>query len=153
MADSTAFGNYFAATTGMGNPATKSSTNFDPFEQELLNSMDPNLRALMYFNKKREDAYTDPQRIREQYQVAKEIRLEEAQEAARIQAERDKRSFEYQMLASIPKTISEVSSNIAQMTYNAPRLQILANIPEQIRAAYGSIPTAVLRSPSFSRFG
>lgn len=150
MAESTAFGNFFAATTGMGNPLSPQQQNVNPFDPRKENELLP---WLYQQNKLDRASLEDPQRIREQYQVAKEIRLEEAQEAARIQAERDKRSFEYQMLASIPKTISEVSSNIAQMTYNAPRLQILANIPEQIRAAYGSIPTAVLRSPSFSRFG
>jgi hypothetical protein len=81
----------------------------------------------------------------------KEFRAEEAANAAKIQAERDKRAFQYKLIASIPQTINQVSSNLAQMTYNAPRLQILAGIPDQIRAAYGSMPAInVARTRGFS---
>ncbi|RPJ30623.1 MAG: hypothetical protein EHM17_14430 [Verrucomicrobiaceae bacterium] len=151
MADSTAFGNFFSGVTGMGSPMTKNSTAFDQQEADLLNKADPSIALALLFNRKREDAYNDPDRLREQMQVYKEIRAEEAAGAAKLQAERDKRAFQYNLMASIPKTITDISSNLAQMTYNAPRLQILAGIPDQMRAAYGSMPAiSVPRSRGFS---
>lgn len=140
MADPSIFGNFYSSVTGMGDPMTKNSTTLDPLEAQLLEKADPTIALAMLFNRKREDAYTDKDRLREQYQVVKEFRLEEANNAARIQAERDKRAFQYNLMASIPQTITQIGSNLAQMRYNAPRLQILANIPDQMRAAYGSMP-------------
>lgn len=140
MADSTAFGNFFTGVTGMGNPMTKGGAAFEPWEQELLNKADPSIAAALIFSRKREDAYNDPDRLREQMQVYKEIRAEEAQNAAKIQAERDKRAFQYQMLANIPKTITETSANLAQMALNAPDLRIRAQIPALIQSAWGAFP-------------
>lgn len=148
MADPSIFGNFLASTmSGMGNPMTKSSSTFDPIEAELLKKADPNIALALTFNRKREDAYNDPDRLREQLQIFKELRAEEATNAARIQAERDKRNFQYQLAASIPKTITEIGSNLAQMRFNAPRLQILADTPGKMIQAYGSLPR--INVPSF----
>lgn len=151
MADPSIFGNFYSSVTGMGDPMTKNSTTLDPLEAQLLEKADPTVALAMLFNRKREDAYTDTDRLREQFQVLKEFRLEEANNAAKIQAERDKRTFQYNLMASIPQTINQIGSNLAQMRYNAPRLQILANIPDQMRAAYGSMPAIdVPRGRTFS---
>lgn len=151
MATPAAFGSFFTSATGMGDPMTKGGAAFEPWEQELLNKADPSIAAALLFARKREDTYNDPDRLREQMQVYKEMRAEEATRAAEIQAERDKRAFQYQMLANIPKTISDIGSNLAQMRYNAPRLQILAGIPGQIAQAYGAFPEiSVPRTRGFS---
>lgn len=139
MADSTAFDNFFTGVMGMGNPMTQQPV-FSPEEEKYLEGIDPNLKALMYLNQKQQAIQNDPQRWREQYQVVKEYRLEEAQNAAKIQAERDKRAFQYQMLANIPKTITETSANLAQMALNAPDLRIRAQIPALIQSAWGAFP-------------
>lgn len=147
MNDSSIFGNFFSSVTGMGNPMTKTSVNFDPLEQELLKKADPTVALALAFNRKREDAYNDPDRLREQMQVYKEFRAEESANAAKIQAERDKRNFQYQLAASIPKTINEIGANLAQSAYNPLRLQILADTPARISQAYGALPR--INIPSF----
>lgn len=142
MADtsSSSFGAFSLAGSGMGSPMTPKAGAYEPWEQELLNKMSPDIAGALLLNRKREDVYNDPARFGELLKVMKEFRAEEAAGAAKIQAERDKRSFQYNLMASIPQTITQIGSNLAQMAYNAPRLQILANIPDQIRAAYGSMP-------------
>lgn len=140
MADSSSFGNFFSSVTGMGDPMTKTSRTLDPLESQLLEKADPSIALALLFNRKREDAYNDPDRLREQMQVYKEVRAEEAANAAKIQAERDKRAFQYQLMAQLPETIGQIGANLAQMTYNAPRLQILADIPNKMLQAYGSMP-------------
>lgn len=148
MADPSIFGNFYSAVTGMGDPMTKTSTTLDPLEAQLLEKADPTVALAMLFNRKREDAYTDKDRFREQFQVLKEFRLEEANNAAKIQAERDKRAFQYQLAAQIPQTINQIGANLAQMTYNAPRLQILADIPNKMLQGYGAMPR--INVPTFS---
>lgn len=148
MADPSIFGNFYSAVTGMGDPMTKSSTSLDPWEAKLLEKADPTVALAIYSNIKREDAYNNQDRLREQYQVVKELRLEEANNAARIQAERDKRAFQYQLAAQIPQTINQIGANLAQMTYNAPRLQILADIPNKMLQGYGAMPR--INVPTFS---
>lgn len=148
MADASIFGNYFSATTGMGNPLTELQKPVNPFDPRKENELLPWLYTNM---ENRQAIQEDPARWREQYQVVKEFRAEEAANAAKIQAERDRRAFQYNLIASIPQTINQVSSNLAQMAYNAPRLQILAGIPDQIRAAYGSMPAInIPRTRGFS---
>lgn len=148
MADPSIFGNFYSAVTGMGDPMTKSSTSLDPWEAKLLEKADPTVALAIYSNIKREDAYNNQDRLREQYQVVKELRLEEANNAARIQAERDKRALQYQMMAQIPQTINQIGANLAQMTYNAPRLQILADTPNKVLQGYGAMPR--INVPTFS---
>jgi hypothetical protein len=151
MADASLFGDYYSSFSGMGSPATPKARAYDPWEQDILSKMSPDIAGAIMLNKKREDVYNDPTRFGELLNVMKEFRAEEAANAAKIQAERDKRAFQYNLIASIPQTINQVSSNLAQMTYNAPRLQILAGIPDQIRAAYGSMPAInVARTRGFS---
>lgn len=140
MADPSVFGNYFSSATGMGNPATPQAGAYDPWEQDILSKMSPDVAGAIMLNKKREDVYNDPNRFGELLNVLKEFRAEEAQNAAKIQAERDKRAFQYQLMAQLPETITQIGSNLAQMTYNAPRLQILADTPSKIMQAYGSMP-------------
>lgn len=148
MADPTAFGNLFSSVTGMGDPLTPGQQYTNPFDPRKENEMLPWIYQQTQLDRAKLE---DPQRLREQMQVYKEIRAEEAAGAAKLQAERDKRAFQYNLMASIPKTITDISSNLAQMTYNAPRLQILAGIPDQMRAAYGSMPAiSVPRSRGFS---
>lgn len=151
MADSSAFGSFFSSASGMGNPMTPKAGAYEPWEQEALQKMSPDIAGAIILNRKREDVYNDPTRFGELLNVMKEFRAEEAAGAAKLQAERDKRAFQYSLIASIPQTINQVSSNLAQMAYNAPRLQILANIPEQVRAAYGSMPAInIPRTRGFS---
>lgn len=147
MNDSSIFGNFFSSVTGMGDPMTKTSVNFDPLEQELLKKADPTVALALAFNRKREDSYNDPDRLREQMQVYKEFRAEESANAAKLQAERDKRNFQYQLVASIPKTINELGANLAQSAYNPLRLQILADTPARIAQSYGALPR--INIPSF----
>lgn len=151
MADSSAFGNFFSSASGMGNPMTPQAGAYEPWEQDVLNKMNPDIAGAILLNRKREDVYNDPNRFGELLKVMKEFRAEEAAGAAKIQAERDKRAFQYNLMASIPQTITQIGSNLAQMAYNAPRLQILAGIPDQIRVAYGSMPAIdVPRTRGFS---
>ena len=151
MADSTAFGNFYSAASGMGNPMTPQAGAYEPWEQDVLSKMSPDIAGAILLNRKREDIYNDPNRFGELLKVMKEFRAEEAAGAAKIQAERDKRNFQYNLIASIPQTINQVSSDIARMTFNAPRLQILAGIPDQVRAAYGSMPAInIPRTRGFS---
>lgn len=151
MADNSSFGAFSLAGAGMGNPMTPQAGAYEPWEQELLNKMSPDIAGALLLNRKREDVYNDPSRFGELLKVLKEFRAEEAAGAAKIQAERDKRAFQYNLMASIPQTISQIGSNLAQMRYNAPRLQILAGIPDQMRAAYGSMPAIdIPRSRGFS---
>lgn len=151
MADSSIFGSFISPSTGMGSPMTPQAGAYEPWEQELLNKMSPDIAGAILLNRKREDVYNDPARFGELLKVMKEFRAEEAAGAAKIQAERDKRAFQYNLMASIPQTINQIGSNLAQMRYNAPRLQILANIPDQMRAAYGSMPAIdVPRGRTFS---
>lgn len=147
MADPSIFGNYFSSVTGMGNPMTPQPGVYTSFEEEILKKMDPTILGAYILNRKAQDIEEDPNRFREKLQIAKEYRLQEANEAARIQAERDKRNFQYQLAASIPKTITEIGSNLAQMRFNAPRLQILADTPGKMIQAYGSLPR--INVPSF----
>lgn len=151
MADSSVFGNFFSSASGMGNPMTPQAGAYEPWEQDVLNKMNPDIAGAILLNRKREDVYNDPNRFGELLKVMKEFRAEEAAGAAKIQAERDKRAFQYNLMASIPQTITQIGSNLAQMAYNAPRLQILAGIPDQIRVAYGSMPAIdVPRTRGFS---
>lgn len=148
MATSASFANFFSGVTGMGNPLTPQQQYSNPFDPTQESQLIP---WLYRESRIEQEKQRDPQRLREEYQIIKEYRLEEAQNAARIQAERDKRAFQYQMLANIPKTISDIGSNLAQMRYNAPRLQILAGIPGQIAQAYGAFPEiSVPRTRGFS---
>lgn len=148
MANSTAFGNLFSSVTGMGDPLLSKELYNNPFDPRKENELIPWLYRQTQLDRANTE---DPQRLREQYQVVKEFRAEEAANAAKIQAERDKRAFQYNLMASIPQTITQIGSNLAQMSYNAPRLQILAGIPDQIRAAYGSMPAIdVPRTRGFS---
>lgn len=140
MADPSMFGSFISASSGMGSAMTPQAGAYEPWEQELLNKMSPDIAGALLLNRKREDVYNDPSRFGELLKVMKEFRAEEAAGAAQIQAERDKRAFQYNLIASIPQTINQVSSDIARMTFNAPRQQILAGIPDQMRAAYGSMP-------------
>ena len=151
MADNSSFGAFSLAGAGMGNPMTPQAGAYEPWEQEILSKMSPDIAGFHLLNRKREDVYTDPARFGELLKVLKEFRAEEAAGAAKIQAERDKRAFQYNLMASIPQTISQIGSNLAQMRYNAPRLQILAGIPDQMRAAYGSMPAIdIPRGRTFS---
>lgn len=146
MTTSALFGGFLANTMGMGSPMTPEQVS-NPFDPRKENEMLP----WVYTESQRaKAAENDPARLREQMQIYKEFRQQEATEAARIQGERDKRAFQYQMLANIPKTITEIGSNLAQMRFNAPRQQILASIPGQIAQAYGSFPEiSVPRTRSF----
>lgn len=137
MADSTAFGNLFSSVTGMGNPLTPDQQYVNPFDPTKENQLIPWLYQQTQIDRAKLD---DPQRTRELLSVFKEFDEERAIKAAKLQADRDKRAFQYQMMANLPKTINEIGSNLAQMTYNAPRLQILADIPDKIMQAYGSMP-------------
>lgn len=140
MADPSSFGNFFSSVTGMGDPMTKTSTTLDPLEAQLLEKADPTVALAILSNRKREDIYNDPQRTRELLSVFNEFDEQRALKAAKIQAERDKRAFQYQMMAKLPETVNQIGANLAQMTYNAPRLQILADIPNKMLQAYGSMP-------------
>lgn len=151
MASNSSFGAFSLAGSGMGSPMTPQAGAYDPWEQAILNKMTPDIAGAIMLNRKREDVYNDPARFGELLKVMKEFRAEEAAGAAKIQAERDKRAFQYNLMASIPQTITQIGSNLAQMRYNAPRLQILANIPDQMRAAYGSMPAIdIPRGRTFS---
>jgi len=151
MADASIFGNYFSSASGMGSAATPQAGAYDPWEQDILSKMSPDVAGAIMLNKKREDVYNDPNRFGELLNVLKEFRAEEAAGAAKIQAERDKRAMQYGLMAQLPQTINQIGSNLAQMAYNAPRLQILANIPDQMRAAYGSMPSIQIpRGRTFS---
>jgi len=151
MADSSIFGSFFSSASGMGSPMTPKAGAYEPWEQEALQKMSPDIAGAIILNRKREDVYNDPTRFGELLNVLKEFRAEEAAGAAKLQAERDKRAFQYNLIASIPQTINQVSSDIARMTFNAPRQQILAGIPDQIRAAYGSMPAInIPRTRGFS---
>ena len=151
MADPSIFGSFFSSASGMGSPMTPKAGAYEPWEQEALQKMSPDIAGAIILNRKREDVYNDPTRFGELLNVMKEFRAEEAAGAAKLQAERDKRAFQYNLIASIPQTINQVSSNLAQMAYNAPRLQILAGIPDQVRAAYGSMPAInIPRTRGFS---
>lgn len=145
MADSTAFGNLFSSVTGMGNPLTPSQQYTNPFDPRKENEMLPWLYQQTQIDRAKLE---DPQRTRELLSVYGEFDAQRAQKAAQIQAERDKRAFQYQMMAQIPQTISQIGSNLAQMTYNAPRLQILADTPGKIMQAYGSMPR--INIPTFN---
>ncbi len=147
MADSSIFGNFFSSVTGMGNPMTPQTGTYEPWEQEILKKMDPTIGGAYILNKKAQDIQEDPNRLREQMQVYKEFRAEESANAAKLQAERDKRNFQYQLVASIPKTINELGANLAQSAYNPLRLQILADTPARISQAYGALPR--INIPSF----
>lgn len=147
MNDSSIFGNFFSSVTGMGNPMTPQTGTYEPWEQEILKKMDPTIGGAYILNKKAQDIQEDPNRLREQMQVYKEFRAEESANAAKIQAERDKRNFQYQLAASIPKTINEIGANLAQIAYNPLRLQILADTPARISQAYGALPR--INIPSF----
>jgi hypothetical protein len=137
MADPNIFGNMFSATTGMGNPLTEMQKPVNPYDPRKENEFLP----WMVTDLKNERAIeNDPTRIREQVQVYKELRAEEAANAARIQADREKRQFQYQLAASIPNTINQIGQNIAQATLNPLRLQILADTPGKITQAYGALP-------------
>jgi hypothetical protein len=140
MADPSIFGNYFSSTTGMGNPMTPQAGAYEPWEQDMLKNMSPDIAGAILLNRKREDVYNDPNRFGELLKVMKEFRQEEAAGAAKIQAERDKRAFQYQMMADIPKRIGDIGATLAQIEYNAPRLQILARTPELLAQSYGSMP-------------
>jgi hypothetical protein len=140
MADSSAFGNFFSSMTGMGNPMTQNKNEFQDYEKEILNKMDPTLAGAFILSSQRQKMQEDPNRLREQLQVYKELRAEEATNAARIQADREKRQFQYQLAASIPNTINQIGQNIAQATLNPLRLQILADTPGKITQAYGALP-------------
>lgn len=137
MADSTAFGNLFSSVTGMGNPLTPAQQYANPFDPTKENQLIPWLYQQTQIDRAKLD---DPQRTRELLSVFKEFDEERAIKAAKLQADRDKRAFQYQMMANLPKTINEIGRNLAQMTYNAPRLQILADIPDKMMQAYGSLP-------------
>lgn len=137
MADSTAFGNLFSSVTGMGNPLTPSQQYQNPFDPTKENQLLPWLYQQTQIDRAKLD---DPQRTRELLSVYNEFDEQRALKAAEIQAQRDKRAFQYQMMANLPKTINEIGSNLAQMAYNAPRLQILADIPNKMLQAYGSMP-------------
>lgn len=151
MADPSAFGNFFSSASGMGNPMTPQAGAYEPWEQDVLSKMTPDAAGAILLNRKREDVYNDPNRFGELLKVMKEFRAEEAAGAAKIQSERDRRTFQYNLMASIPQTINQIGGNLAQMAYNAPRLQILAGIPDQMRAAYGSMPAIdIPRTRGFS---
>lgn len=151
MADPSMFGSFVSASSGMGSAMTPQAGAYEPWEQEILSKMSPDIAGFHLLNRKREDIYNDPSRFGELLKVMKEFRAEEAAGAAKIQAERDKRSFQYNLMASIPQTITQIGSSLAQMRYNAPRLQILAGIPDQIRSAYGSMPAIdIPRGRTFS---
>jgi len=137
MADSTAFGNLFSSVTGMGNPLTPSQQYANPFDPKKENELLPWLYQQTQIDRAKLD---DPQRTRELLSVYNEFDEQRALKAAEIQAQRDKRAFQYQMMANLPKTINEIGSNLAQMAYNAPRLQILADIPNKMLQAYGAMP-------------
>lgn len=147
MNDSSMFANFFSSVTGMGNPMTPQPGAYTSFEEEILKKMDPTIAGAYILNRKAQDIEEDSGRFREKLQIAKEYRLQEANEAARIQAERDKRNFQYQLAASIPKTINEIGANLAQSAYNPLRLQILADTPARITQAYGALPR--INIPSF----
>lgn len=148
MADPSIFGNFYSAVTGMGDPMTKTSTTLDPLEAQLLEKADPTVALAILSNRKREDIYNDPQRTRELLSVFNEFDEQRALKAAKIQAERDKRAFQYQLMAKLPETINQIGANLAQMTYNAPRLQILADIPNKMLQGYGAMPR--INVPTFS---
>ena len=144
MADSSAFNYYFSGVTGMGNPLTPGATPIDDWEKEIYKQMDPTVAGALLLNRKREDAYNDSARLREQMQIYKEFRMEEAQQA-------NKMALQRQLLSEIPAAIRSYGQAAAQFAYNAPRLQILANVPDQIRAGYGAFPNlSVPRSRGFS---
>ena len=128
--NSTAFGNFYSSLSGMGNPLTEAQKPQNPFDPRKENEF---LAWAYTESKGREDVYNDPQRLRELMGVYSEFRQKEAKEASKIALQR-------QLLADIPATIRDVGRNLAQFSYNAPRLQILANIPSQMTAAYGSMP-------------
>jgi hypothetical protein len=140
MADPNIFGNLFSSMTGMGNPLSQNKNVMDDYEKELLSKMDPTLAGAIYLTTKRQKESEDPVLFGQMLDVALEKRGKEAERAAKIQAERDKRAFQYQLAASIPKTITQLGSNLAQMAYNAPRLQILADTPGKILQGYGALP-------------
>lgn len=149
MADSSLFGSVVASS--MGSAMTPAAQAWEPWEQEMLKNMDPTLAGAMLLNRKREDVYNDPTRFRELLQVMTEERGREAERAAKIQAERDKRAFQYQMMAEIPRTITQTSANLAQMALNAPDLRIRAQIPELIRSSWGAFPeVSIPRGRGFS---
>ena len=128
--NSTAFGNFYSSFSGMGNPLTEAQKPQNPFDPRKENEFLP----WAYTEARgREDMYNDPQRLRELMGVYSEFREKEAKEASKIALQR-------QLLADIPATIRDVGRNLAQFSYNAPRLQILANIPSQMTAAYGAMP-------------
>jgi len=145
MADSTAFGNLFSSVTGMGNPLTPSQQYINPFDPRKENEMIPWLYQQTQIDRAKLE---DPQRTRELLSVHGEFDAQRAQKAAQIQAERDKRAFQYQLMAQIPQTINQIGANLAQMTYNAPRLQILADIPNKMLQGYGAMPR--INVPTFS---
>lgn len=137
MADSTAFGNLFSSVTGMGNPLTPSQQYTNPFDPRKENELIPWLYQQTQIDRAKLE---DPQLTRELLSVYGEFDAQRAQKAAQIQAERDKRAFQYQLMAQLPKTIGQIGANLAQMTYNAPRLQILADIPNKMLQGYGAMP-------------
>lgn len=145
MADSTAFGNLFSSVTGMGNPLTPSQQYANPFDPTKENQLIPWLYQQTQIDRAKLD---DPQRTRELLSVYNEFDEQRAMKAAKLQAERDKRAVQYQLLANLPKTINEIGANLAQLTYNAPRLQILADTPGKMIQAYGSMPR--INVPTFS---
>lgn len=140
MADPNIFGNLFSNMTGMGNPVSRNTIVMDDYEKELLSKMDPTLAGAIYLNTKRQKEAEDPVLFGQMLDVALERRGKEAERAAKIQAERDKRAFQYQLAASIPNTINQIGQNIAQATLNPLRLQILADTPGKITQAYGALP-------------
>lgn len=91
--------------------------------------MDPNIKGLLYLQQKQQSMYEDPQRLRELMGIYKEFRAEEAEKA-------NKMALQRQALA----TISQTGQNLAVMMYNPERQRILANIPNQMIAAYNTIP-------------
>lgn len=137
--DSSAFNSFFNAATGMGNPLTEAQRPQNPY--------DPDKQLvpwIMEENRRREDMYNDPQRLRELMGVYSEFRGKEAAAA-------NKMALERQLLAEIPKTIREVGSNIAAYSYNQPRLDILSRIPGQMAQAYGAMPA--INIPRRASFG
>lgn len=127
-ADSSAFGAFSNNFSGMGNPMTPKSV-FSAEDEKYLEGMDPNIKGLLYLQQKQQSMYEDPQRLRELMGIYKEFRAEEAEKA-------NKMALQRQALA----TISQTGQNLAVMMYNPERQRILANIPNQMIAAYNTIP-------------
>jgi len=125
-ADSSAFGSLYGSLSGMGNPLTEAQKPQNPYDPRKENEFLP---WAYTENKSREDAYNDPQRMRELMNIYKEFRAEEAEKA-------NKMALQRQALA----TISQTGQNLAMMMYNPERQRILANIPNQMIAAYNTIP-------------